>query len=92
MKHLIIILFIAAAALTAQAQTPKKPVMILLPDSSNLIQLQGVLQFSYQYLPKSSAPSNQVEEIKGVIQQLFPLLTPLKKDSTIKVKPPTKIK
>lgn len=94
MKQLIITLFIAVAALTVQAQTPrqqpKKPVMILLPDSSNLVQLQQILQFSYQALPKSEMPANQVTQVQAGIQQLYPLLVPMRKDSIIKVKPPVK--
>lgn len=103
MKQLILILFIATAALSVKAQalqqpTRPKPVMILLPDSSNLVQLQQVLQFSYQWLPQSAAPAGVVGQkgtiqvpstgIVGAIEQLFPLLVPIKKDSTIKIKPP----
>lgn len=89
MKKLILILclFGVTASYAQQAATKPKPIMILLPDSSNLVQLQSVLSFSYQWLPKSSAPANTVEEVKSAIQQLFPLLVPIKKDSTIKVKP-----
>lgn len=94
MRQLIIILFIAVAALTAHAQIPgpkikSNPVMILLPDSSNLIQLQQILQYSYQWLPKSQAPSQEVTSLLSVMQQLYPMIVPMKKDSTIKVKPPT---
>lgn len=98
MKQLIITLFIVVATLSVKAQAPQqpppkaRPVIILLADSSNLVQLQSVLQFSYQFLSKSSAPANQVEDVKNAIQQLYPMLVPLKKDSTIKVKPNTKAK
>ncbi len=96
MKHLLIILFIVAATLTvkaqapAQPQRPAKPVWILLPDSSNLVQLQQVLQFSFIWLPRSSAPANKVEDFKVAIQQLYPSLVAVKRDSTIKVTLPKK--
>lgn len=91
-KLLLILCLFVATASYAQIPGPKiksSPVMILLPDSSNLIQLQSVLSFSYQWIPKSPAPSNAVEEVKAAIQQLFPMIVPMKKDSTIKVKPST---
>jgi len=93
MKKLILFLCLFGITIAfAQQQAPKvlKPVTILLPDSSNLVQLQIILQFSYQFLPKSSAPANQVEDVKAVIQQLYPMLVPMKKDSLTKGKLPVK--
>lgn len=91
-KLLLILCLFAVTASYAQIPGPKiksSPVMILLPDSSNLIQLQQILQYSYQWLPKSQAPSQEVTSLLSVMQQLYPMIVPMKKDSTIKVKPPT---
>jgi len=70
MKQLILILYLFGVTATYAQQQPTrkaKPVMILLADSSNLVQLQSVLQFSFQFLAKSSAPANQVEDVKTAI-------------------------
>ena len=96
MKRLftILLLLVITSAIKAQAQQPQKtakPVMVMLPDSSNLTQLQAVLQFSYTWLIKSKAPADDVEQARALIQQLYPYLVPMKKDSTIKV-PPKKTK
>lgn len=91
-KLLLILCLFGVTASYAQILGPKiksSPVMILLPDSSNLIQLQQILQYSYQWLPKSQAPSQEVTSLLSVMQQLYPMIVPMKKDSTIKVKPPT---
>jgi hypothetical protein len=77
MKYLIITLCIALGALTAHAQqapAKPKPVIVMFPDSSNLVQLQQILQFSYQALPKSEMPANQVNQAQTMIQQLYPCL------------------
>lgn len=96
MKQLLILIFLVVISITTKAQTqqpqrPAKPVMIMLPDSSNLVQLQAVLQFSHTWLIKSKAPADEVEQARTLIQQLYPYLVPMKKDSTIKV-PPKKTK
>jgi hypothetical protein len=95
MKHLIITLFIAVAALSVKAQQiqkPAKPVMILLADTTDLIRLQSILQFSHQWLLKSQAPAVSVGDVNAAIEQLFPMLVPIKKEGTVVVAPKDKPK
>lgn len=89
MKKIIISALLIGSFIAVQAQTsPQKPqeqpiYVKLLP--SQLATLQQILQYSYQYLPKSPAPSNEVQAVLSGIQQLYPALTAdtLKKSPTV---------
>lgn len=65
--------FIAVQAQTAPQPAKEQPIYIkLLPSQLNA--LQQVLQYSFQWLPKSSAPSNEVLQVLEVTKQIFPVL------------------
>lgn len=83
MKHLTIILFIVLGTLTAKAQQQEKPVMVLVP----LETLKKVLEASYQLISQSNTPYKDAAPLLGQIQQLYPQLVEMKKD-TAKVVPP----
>lgn len=81
MKKTILLFALTGLFLSTQAQTSpvpqqEKPVTItLLPSQLNV--LQQILQFSYQWLPKSDASAKDVNSVLPEIQKLYPLLVPV---------------
>jgi hypothetical protein len=72
-KHTLTLALILAAGVSAMAQTKDTTVTIKLP-LSKLTELQQILQFSYQWLPKSKAPAEDVFEVNNAIQDVFKVL------------------
>lgn len=79
MKQLIITLFIAVAALTVQAQTIKQDsnkVDTILIRSIDLNKIQYILNYSFNWIPRSEAPANEVRTLIPLIKTVYPLLIP----------------
>lgn len=85
MKRLILITAFMAVSLAGMAQTKADTVYIKI-HKNDLFALQNVFGFSFQWLPKSKAPASDVEDVKAVMQQLYPKLVAdtVKKQPVIK--------
>lgn len=75
-----------AASMACMAQTKSDTVYIKI-HKKDLIGVQNVFGFAFQWLPKSKAPASDVEDVKAVMQQLYPKLVA---DTAYNKKPPVK--
>lgn len=91
MKKTILAILLIATTSQIKAQDKRSvtdSVVTIKIKQSDLQQLQAVLGFAFQWLPKSKAPASDVSDVNEVIQKLFPLLvddkpkpvTPVKKE------------
>lgn len=82
-KAILIFLLTASWTLCKAQQTPKETAVSIKLLPSQLSQLQQVISFSFQWLPKSDAPAKDVGLVLEAIQKLYPALIA----DTIKNKP-----
>lgn len=83
MKKTLLTLCLIGSLLAAKAQTKADTVRVKLA-KTQLATLQQVLSFSFQWLPKSTAPSINVGDVQDAIKLLYPALVA---DTVKKVKP-----
>lgn len=86
MKRTIIILCLIGTMMAAKAQTKADTVYVKL-HKAQLMGLQNVLGFAFQWLPKSKAPAAEVGDVQDAIKLLYPALVA---DTVKKSKQPAK--
>lgn len=86
MKRTIITLCLIGTMVAAKAQTKADTVYVKL-HKTQLMGLQNVLGFAYQWLPKSKAPATEVGDVQDAIKLLYPALVA---DTVKKAKQPAK--
>ncbi len=89
--ELAIVFILLASCTPVAGQAPTKFETASIEKNDTLImphskaqQLQAILSYAYQWLPKSDAPAKDVNQILPVIQDIFNILWPAKKPEPVK--------